>query len=1169
MKNMSKILCLIIALCLLSSSLVFGAEKENTQYWDYDYNPNNDSLLMPFTPEEGYVSQQNPPSFKWGYVEGAESYEIVVASDRELKDVKYRETDIEYNVFNFPYTFETGVTYYWAVRYEKGSTVSSWSTPRKFRIYPGATEYTIERWDELKKKIPAEHPRILVTADNLEEFRSYKDKYPDTAGKYYESIKTQAVLHKDDPLIEEPPLRTEFADPADEHTYISSLASISASLWKQVLEPAFVYLVEGDEEYGRLAVERLVSCFKWDPKGSTGMANQDQAHRRFCYDGGIAYDWLYPIMTESEREIVRNGIMARMEDMLKYQTSLLKNPYDSHGYTCHGYLGIAALSIYGDVPEAEEWLKQSIYYQCAIVPTWGYQDGGWSQGTAYWSYDPPSVEGFLPFIFLAGISDTYQQAITKNEAKWMLYCWPPGSTLGSFGDDDSGYTLGPKVSLIDAAFTGEPIFKWLADQYGNPKTSYNAASWFSYVIPAYLDKIEKPEVPNNWQLGHEFSDLGWAAMSSSNTDKSRVRLLFKSSPFGSFNHSHADQNSFVLEAYGANLATSTGFYDSYYSTHHKNFTRKTYAKNCITADYDVQVDGSLAADGKLTGFLTQIDFDLAKGDATKAYGGAIGNFERTIVYIRPDLYVVVDDLKASEHKEKSTFQWWLNSRDGKFEVYENKKGAKVTVNNVMLDATVQYPEKVNTYYISDFRGPDMVHVPQVARYLDSPEQSRVWFETEEVAKTKMIVTLDPHMSTEKARYTDTEVFDNYVKMTFEDGTVMYVNTGEKTDTINTAEGYTFTGEILVFNESSIMLSDGTNLKVNGEDVIILENPGSVVVGQNELSISTYKENRISLNTENQYVGKIEKVTDFDGNEASSAIGITFESGKLSVAEEKDNSDQKKKDKNGDIYAEYKVEPDDKFLTFTCEADNYQLLLNSKSFDDKAVTTEVTVKTGDEEKSYTLNGASSRSGITEYSGTIDLGTSRYEVVSISEGMKLGGLVEGSQTTGIVNVSTQNEKNNVIEFKKTDIKKINTETINDYDSVKDKLNIFIEGEEALSIPSGVEVYSTRSFLSGGRGISGLNTFNTSAVYEVKVEEEGDYSFVVKYVAWDDGGAIRSISIDGKAYDFPLSKTVDFGTVPESWVAAKTDAAIHLKPGTYKLYVTAVSGSWNYDWLGFIKN
>ena len=128
-----------------------------------------------------------------------------------------------------------------------------------------------------------------------------------------------------------------------------------------------------------------------------------------------------------------------------------------------------------------------------------------------------------------------------------------------------------------AAFTKNPVAKWLSEQTGG----LNAAVQNYYISQ---NAETGAHIPTDYQLSHAFSDIGWAIMTDSLTDTDRVQLSFKSSPWGSNNHSHADQNSFIIQAYGENLAIKSGYYDSYHTEHDNNITRKTFAHNTITTD---------------------------------------------------------------------------------------------------------------------------------------------------------------------------------------------------------------------------------------------------------------------------------------------------------------------------------------------------------------------------------------------------------------------------------------------------------------------------------------------------------------------------------------------------------------------------------------------------------
>lgn len=1176
-KLLSSFLCIVICIALFSETGVFAAAgtvkgASAAEPWDKDYNLNGEAL-MPFTPEDGYVAQQNPPSFKWGYVEEATSYEVVVATDPELKDIKYRKDEIKYNYYNFEMIFETGIHYYWAVRYYTDNKPSSWSKVREFRIDPDAYEYPFPDIDTIVSRVPEGHPRLLATPDTLDEFRAKKDKSA-AAKKVYDREIAAADRYIKTEINKEPIDKSkEIEDPVRKAEWLQTLRGDAGAILEKSMSCGFAYLLTGDEKYGRYAIDCLVEASKWDINGVTSYQTQDQIAREFAFKTAIAYDWVEPMMTDAEKKAVLKMIHDRTKILEHLLESLKRGPYDSHGYTAYGYIGVASLATVGDIPESKEWFEKSLIGFSALTPVWGYEDG-WSQGTMYWSFDPPSVDWFMPFLAIGGIANLYGLAYSQNQYLYYMYNSPNGS-YGGFGDA-SGKNQTPltKIATYDAYFTRNPVTRWIAEDYGYVPGETKLYGFFDYVIAD--DNLES-EPPFTYQLSHEFQDIGWVSMMDSIINKDRIKLMFKSSPFGSFNHSHADQNSFVLEAYGQPLLISSGIYDSYHSAHDSGFTRKTGAHNSVTiADSVGQRDDDFTAKGHLTGYLTQMDFDLASGNATEAYKGEIGNFERNIVYIRPDIFVIVDDLKASAKRKKSKFEWWLNSRKP-ISLYKEGNGAKIEDNGSVVDAIVQYPRKVKSYYNDIFALSDMVEIKPGGMHANAEPDKRVWFETEETAGTKMIVTLDVHRNTTEARNVNTEYEKDYVKMTFENGTIMYVNLGENTQEVKTKDGITFTGVLVVMNNESIMLSGGTSLKIGDKDIIVMEKQGSVVLGADELSLSTYSDNRVSISTDNEFINGVEKITDYNGRELGPEIGITYEKGKLVNSEKEENkgsvpnnaghketSDGVKQD------LEYSVVPDDKYITFDAEKDNYQLMLNGKLITTLKETATVNVKIDGQESKIEMQGYMDRSGKLEFIGTFDGKNHKYKCVGKSDKLIAGTLSEGLITNvGKVNLSSNTPDDLWIELKKIPIAEVESEKVDDFDSVKNNLTVFKEGEDCEKpLAGGAEIYDTRSFLSGGLGISGFNVIGTEMTYNIEIPEEGDYDFAVKYVAWDEGGAVRSFCINEIEYQYKLEQTIDWGTLPENWKVSYVKSGIHLKPGKYEVKFGAGSGSWNYDWFGFVK-
>ena len=137
-------------------------------------------------------------------------------------------------------------------------------------------------------------------------------------------------------------------------------------------------------------------------------------------------------------------------------------------------------------------------------------------------------------------------------------------------------------------------------------------------------------------------------------------LMFKSSPYGSFNHSHGDQNSFVVYGYGEPLLIDSGYYDWYNSPHDKEWTRQTKAHNCVIVNGEGQPIHDKSATGEILRHFTSPRFDYTCGDATTAYKGKLKRFERHILYLRPDAFLIYDELEAPE---PGAFTWCLHAEE--------------------------------------------------------------------------------------------------------------------------------------------------------------------------------------------------------------------------------------------------------------------------------------------------------------------------------------------------------------------------------------------------------------------------------------------------------------------------------------------------------------------------
>lgn len=1166
-KLLTKTMCVVLSLSMLMSMMVFAEEG-----WDVKYYDTDDYALTKLMPYDGYTSVQNPPSFHWGKIDEATSYEFVIARDKELKDIIYTKKDLKQNLWFPEKTLETGVALYWSARYYIGDEVSTWSTPQCFKITGDAAKFPVPDIDTLLDRIPESHPRVWVQKENLEEFRRYKDISPSAKYVYDDCIATSDTIIKNN-IIEKEVKIPEGA--TAEEIEALRVEHRSKAWWniEKAYETAFAYLLTGDAKYADYAKRCMLEYQNYDAReGFTSFKLDQQVARDIVWQGALVYDWLYDYLTEEERTIIRDILAVRMEDLTFFNEMIEKWNMNSMGWTSYGYLPIAAIAMYGDIPASEDYLRKALPGYISLFPNWSYQDGGWSQGTGYCWWSLESLHEAIGAYASSGVINLYETAWQRNNINWNLY-QQPYNAGGNFGDGANEHDFREYMvfnNMHDINFTNDDkngYRKWIAENAGGIKAVYKRR--ITYCLAPKYDATEAV-APYFEPAAYKFKDSGFVSMLSDTVDPNRVQLAFRSSPYGNSVHNHNDQNGIFIEAYGQKLSQHAGIYEtlSYGSQHHTKVVRATWAHNTITVDNQDQIHGRTDAEGAITGFLHQQEFDLAMGDATKAYSD-LGLYERSIIYLRPDMFVIVDDLKASEGKE-STFQWWLNAKS-KIELYENQRGGRITEQGAMLDAEIQYPQNVTTKYSDVFAGPDGVEYPPVTKI---EPHTRIWFETEKTPATKMIVTLDVHPGTREKRKVDTKYYDKYVRMIFEDGSKVFVNLGEPNETVSVSEGYTFTGRALAYTDNSIMLVKGTNVKKGKNDLIILEKEGSVVVGRDELSISTQEDNRISINTDNEYVKGIKSVTKYYGEPIGKEIGISYEQGKL-VKEEKEikkfNLQNKIETKK---VTTTKIKSSKNFITFTAIKDDYQLMLNGKKIEEKMLKGTVKVIVDDKEEVVETVGYIGRSGEAIYNGKVDFGGEKYIVREISKDLIPGSLMVSDKIVNIsdLDFSTSSKEGAYIKLEKIKMNKCEIKTEADYDAVKEKLAWFSESENWLEAPPDVTTYTTRTFLSGGVGVSNFDTPETKMTYKVTVPEDGKYNVVIKYVAWGYQGLLpnRAISFDNINYwTFIPEKTEDFGTVPGVWRACVVDSGIELTNGEHILTMEALNAAmWNMDWIGLIK-
>jgi len=628
---------------------------EPLEKWTPKLTEAQSALMMPYRPADGKVVLQNPPDLSWPPQADAATYELQLSRDgRFPADACEVVAGLAYSVYSHNATLGEGV-WHWRVRYSDDSgEPSEWGKPRTFTVTSAAKPFAVPRPDELLARIPAGHPRVYATAESIDDFRA-----PIEGSKkaWWETFRQAIDGYAQREVDPEP--GPEFIDYRkagldDESVALGNkLRGYCSGVTSRTQQLAFGYLLSGQARYARAAITQMMQMASWDPQGATSYRNHDQVFRDITWKMACGYDWCWDQMTLHERDTIRQSVVTRAGILYSHFSEssrpIYEYPYDSHGITAYGFLGICAIALAHDSEQADEWFRFIAATYPAIFPPWGDEEGGWGQGVGYWKWSSPFAWWFYDALSSATGLDMYQKAWQRNSGWYKLYMHPPWCDRHHFGDGNHGAPGSTDQSNLAhlANVYDNPYFQWYAKSLpGWPAGGIYSYWWYDDSMPL------RP--PGDLPQGKYLPDIGWVAMHSDLSDPDDIMLMFKSSQFGSFNHSHADQNSFVVYGYGEPLLIDSGYYDWYGSPHDTGWTRQTKAHNCVLIDGQGQPIFDKTATGTVTRHFTSPHVDYTVGDATKAYKGKLSSFKRHILYLRPDTFLIYDELEAPQAGE---FTW--------------------------------------------------------------------------------------------------------------------------------------------------------------------------------------------------------------------------------------------------------------------------------------------------------------------------------------------------------------------------------------------------------------------------------------------------------------------------------------------------------------------------------
>ncbi|NOY82919.1 MAG: DUF4962 domain-containing protein [Kiritimatiellaeota bacterium] len=599
-------------------------------------------------PYNGETVAVNPPCFVFPAVRRFPAYVVEFSRSAEFAPEATHRLTGKW-MLNCPEgPLESG-RWFWRWRPLRPGGDTQWSAVRAFTVPEDVPVLPFPDVPTLVRRLGRSHPRVNVTADGLIAFRRqaaarFGPHWPTQIRHMTEAAARKNLLPEPDSL---PDAKREGRLRRVE-VYQKTFMRYRP-YFAEMTRLAEAYLLIGNEKAGVEAKRRLLSIVAWDPAGSTKLRHNDEVGTEVVRHCPRVFDWIYPLLTPDERRKCLDVFRVRMQEMFD---TLLSYPFEKKPYSSHvmGYylpdLLQACLAVSGDLDVTEMLHYTLLQLWSPFYPPFGDADGGWSEGPSYWSWIARVCARTYRLVERATGIPVHKRSHLRNQVYYKLYGNPPWFKMSPFGDGQEGPARGGAAMLMLASLYDNPYAKWYGERLKTRLTGMDAL-----LFPL---KHVKANPPLDLPQGRCFSDVGLACSHTNLADGDMdVVFLLRSSPFGGCSHSYADQNTFVLDAYGEPLVIASGYYQLYGCPHHTKWTWQTIASNSILVDGQGQ-KRAWDAKGRIAEFASTVGADYIVGDARAAYTGRLERYDRRVLFLRPmhtggaPLVVVRDDIEAAK-----------------------------------------------------------------------------------------------------------------------------------------------------------------------------------------------------------------------------------------------------------------------------------------------------------------------------------------------------------------------------------------------------------------------------------------------------------------------------------------------------------------------------------------
>ena len=469
------------------------------------------------------------------------------------------------------------------------------------------------------------------------------------------------------------------------------------------------YRMTGEERYAKKLREALIhfgGLRRWaGDAGRDPPWNSELNTARFCFGYAVGYDSIYDYLSEKDRktiagDMIRLGVLPSLDDWVLGQKRI--HALDSMGHNwwsvCVSMAGLASLSLLGDEPRAEQWVRQV----SDSFPEWFYYSGNVLQnksinfdasGAFYESVSYANYALSEYLLFRLAFSNVFSGSkppeigLEQNAGDFFVHTCYPGSTSllsANFGDSSIKAAGARTLRLLLANGYEADEYKWYISRtdpgLGDP------------IGLVYYQADLKKSLPKNLPTSVIYPDIGWVIMRSSWEDDATMMAV--KSGF-TWNHAHPDAGSFILFHGGKPLIIDSGNC-SYSRSEYTNYYRNSKAHNVILVNGQGQNpedcgngDRGVKTPGRVYKLLDAAGLKYVFADATGPTSWKFSRNYRHFLWIG-DVILIFDDVRTHE---TGKLEWLLH-----YEGQADKQNSELLLSNGSESKAIVrplFPENMN------------------------------------------------------------------------------------------------------------------------------------------------------------------------------------------------------------------------------------------------------------------------------------------------------------------------------------------------------------------------------------------------------------------------------------------------------------------------------------------